>query len=133
MGTVSTLRLAQGRAGDLSTQVIGIDPETYPKVASLQYSQGGTDADIARLSEGRVAIINGIFASQEGTNPGDVITVDSPNGPKEYAVATVGTDYLNAKIATIYLSQDQLEQDFGVAIKIHIDHPIIMADKMIFI
>lgn len=113
VGVVSTLRLAQGRVAGLDTQVIGIDPRTYPQVADFEWSAGSTDAAIGQLAQGRWLIPNGIFAGQAGLTPGQAVTVDTPNGPRRYTVAGIGNDYLNAKLATVVVSQEMLERDFN--------------------
>lgn len=43
------------------------------------------------------------------------LALESPNGTKYYTVAGIATDYLNAKLATVYVSQERLAGDFGVS------------------
>lgn len=114
IGPVSTLRLSQGRVNGSDVQFIGIDPAGYAEVASFEWNAPSNDSALAQLSSGRWLIANGIFAAQHGLNPGDAVSVDTPNGPRVYHVAGVGNDYLNAKLSTVYVSQDALEKDFGV-------------------
>lgn len=113
VGVVSSLRLAEGRVAGRDTQVIGIDPQTYPLVADFEWSHGTTSAAVRQLAQGRWLIANGIFAGQAGIEPGQVVAVDTPNGPRTYTVAGIGNDYLNAKLATVYVSQDVLARDFN--------------------
>lgn len=110
---VATLRVTQGKVNGAGAQVVGIDPVDYPRVATFEFSEGGTTADIARLDEGRHLIANGIFAAQSGLRPGQKVKVTTVNGEKTYTVAAIGSDYLNAKLATIYISQDRMKEDFG--------------------
>ena len=124
VGTVSTLRVSQGRIDGLDTQFIGIDPVTYPLVADFEWSHGSTKAAIAQLSQGRWLIANGIFAGQAGLEPGQVVSVATPNGPRTYTVAGIGNDYLNAKLATVYVSQAMLERDFNATADL-----LILADR----
>ncbi|HEY5433001.1 MAG TPA: FtsX-like permease family protein [Coriobacteriia bacterium] len=114
MGTVTTLRLGQGKIAGAQVQALGIDPATYAKVASFEWSAGSSDAAIARLSQGRWLIANGIFASSHKLTVGQAVTFETPNGPKTYHVAGIGNDYLNAKLSTTYVSQDNLAKDFNV-------------------
>lgn len=111
--TVATLRLGSGRVQDVRVQVIGIDPVDYPKVATFEFSGDGQTSDIRRLGEGRTLIANGIFAAQNGVSDGQKVRVTTNNGEKTYEVVAVGSDYLNAKLATVYISQDNLKDDFG--------------------
>jgi len=65
------------------------------------------------LAKGRAIIVNGVFAAANGINIGDKLLLQTPKGEREYTVAGVGFDYLNAKIATGYISQNNLAQDFN--------------------
>jgi putative ABC transport system permease protein len=111
--TVATLRVAKTVVNDAPVQVIGIDPAAYPKVATFEFSGDGTTSDIGTLSEGRKLIANGIFAAQNGVQAGQKVQVTTINGVKTYEVAAIGSDYLNAKLGTVYISQERLKEDFG--------------------
>jgi putative ABC transport system permease protein len=113
MGTVTTLRFGQGKIDGASVQALGIDPTTYAKVASFEWAAGSSDGAIAQLGQGRWLIANGIFASAHGLVVGQAVTYDTPSGPKTYHVAGIGNDYLNAKLSTTYVSQDNLARDFN--------------------
>ncbi len=113
VGVVSTLRLAQGRVGELDTQVISIDPDTYGEIADFEWSPGSSPGAISQLTQGRWLIANGIFTGQAGLEPGMVVEVATPNGPRSFTVAGVGTDYLNAKLATVYVSHEVMARDFN--------------------
>lgn len=113
VGAVSTLRVAMGRADGTDVQVIGIDPVTYPQVATFEWATPTTDAALGQLASGRWVIANGIYAAQNGLEPGDALALRTPNGPRTYFVAGIGNDYLNAKLATVYTSQANLSRDFN--------------------
>lgn len=115
MGPVATLRMAQGRIGETDVQVMGIDPQEYPVVASFEWATGSDDAAVERLTRDRWLIANGIYAAQQGVDVGGRLVIDTPSGPRSYRVAGVGSDYLNAKLATVYVSQDDLARDFNVS------------------
>lgn len=111
---VATMRLAMARIAGGSVQFVGIDPETYPRVSSFTFSEGTGASDIADLGSGRTVLVNGIYAAQNGVRSGQVLKVETPNGVKDYTVVGIATDYLNAKLATVYISQENLAEDFGV-------------------
>jgi len=114
VGTVATMRLGQAQIGSGQVQVVGIDPVVYPKVASFTFSQGSTEADIAKLGGGRTMLVNSITSGQGGLSVGKRVQLQTPNGLEYYTVVGVATDYLNAKLSTVYISQDNLEKDFNV-------------------
>jgi putative ABC transport system permease protein len=125
MGAVSTLRLATGKIDGAEVQAIGIDPVQYPKVASFEWATGSNELAIQQLSSGRWLIVNGIYAAQHSVTVGERLVFDTPNGSKVYHVAGIGTDYLNAKLSTVYVSQDNLARDFGVTSDL-----LIMANRL---
>ncbi len=76
------------------------------------------------LAEGRAVIVNGIFASQRKVKVGDTLTLETPSGQVDYIIAGVGLDYLNAKLATGYISQANMEADFNI-----VNDMLIMANQ----
>lgn len=114
VGTVATMRLGQARIAAGQVQVVGIDPVAYPKVASFTFSKGSSESDIKKLADGRYMLVNGITAGQQGLTTGKRVQLETPNGMQYYTVVGVATDYLNAKLNTIYISQKNLERDFNV-------------------
>lgn len=125
IGPVGTLRLAQGTVGGAEVQVIGIDPRTYSKVAAFEWNTPSTDQALEQITGGRWFISNGIYASQKKLTLGQAVTIDTPNGPRVYHLAGIGNDYLNAKLSTIYVSQDNLARDFNVTSDL-----LIMANRL---
>lgn len=109
---VTTLRLGLTSANGNQLQVIGIDPATYPDIAGLEFTAGESAEAYAALGRERALIVNGIFATQSGTHVGDSLTLKTPEGDQPYRVVAIGMDYLNAKLATAYISQVNLERDF---------------------
>jgi putative ABC transport system permease protein len=114
IGAVSTLRIAQANQDGAAVQVIGIDPDEYLTVAAFDWNAGSSDAAVGQLRSGRWLIANGIYAAQHNLVVGQAILLDTPNGQRTYHLAGVGNDYLNAKLSTLYTSQDNLERDFNV-------------------
>jgi putative ABC transport system permease protein len=109
---ITTLRLGISQTKGNALQLIGIDPATYAKVAGLTFSSGNEKEAYAALANGRALIVNGIFSAQNQVKVGDVLTLRTANGDQSYQVAAIGLDYLNAKLATAYISQANLENDF---------------------
>jgi putative ABC transport system permease protein len=66
------------------------------------------------LGTGRQIIANVIYASQKGLSVGDLVMVETPRGTLGYRVAGIGSDYLNAKLSTLYISQDEMRKEFDV-------------------
>ncbi len=114
VGDVATVRIGMAKIAGGDVQMVGIDPETYARVASFTFSGDSNAGDVAKLATGRVMLVNGIYAAQNGVKPGQTLRVVTPNGVKDYRVAGIATDYLNAKLSTAYISQDNLANDFGI-------------------
>jgi putative ABC transport system permease protein len=110
---VSSLRYAQTEIKDVAVSVLGIKPEDYTQTSGLTFSQGDPATAYRELEGGRGVIMNGIGASTIGAKMGDTITLLTPTGEQRYNVVGIATDYLNAKIATAYVSQGSLASDFG--------------------
>jgi putative ABC transport system permease protein len=109
---VSSLRFAPSQADGVAVSLLGIDPATYPQVSGLTFSEGDESA-YGALSEGRAAIISPITAVSTGAGIGDEIDLIAPTGPQRYRVVGIGGDYLNSKIATVYISQANIAADFN--------------------
>lgn len=112
VAVVSSLRFAPSQADGTPVSLLGIDPATYPEVSGLTFNEGDESA-YAALSQGRTAIINPVLAMTTKAGLGDTVELITPNGRQAYTVAGIGGDYLNAKIATVYISQDNIATDFG--------------------
>ncbi|MCS7281890.1 MAG: ABC transporter permease [Anaerolineae bacterium] len=108
----TTLRLGAAAVNGLTIQVIGVDPQTYPQLSGLVFRYGDPEEAFAALGRERAMIVNGVFAAQRRVRVGDVLTLQTPAGEREYRVVGVGSDYLNAKLVTAYISHANLERDF---------------------
>jgi len=111
---VSTLRVATSTSGDVSFTVMGIDPLAYPQVSGLVFQKGDTRAAYGELARGRNLIINAPFGAFTGLTVGDEVNLLTADGERTYQIVAQANDYLNAKIATVYLSQASLASDFHV-------------------
>lgn len=121
---VTSLRLAASQANNADLQVIGIDPLKYPEISGLEFSKGEPEAAYNALSAERAIIVNGIFSTSSGIKVGDVVKLNTPDGALDYKVVGIAMDYLNAKLATGYISQANMEQDFHVSTDV-----LIMANR----
>jgi len=111
-GDISTLRFANSMVGGQAVSLLGINPETYPKVSGLDFKQGNDSAYLA-LASGRNMIVNGAFAASTQTKVGDTVELVTPTGTQKYKIVALATDLLNAKITTAFISQANLAADFG--------------------
>jgi putative ABC transport system permease protein len=110
--TVSSLRYAATTVNGKPLSLLAIDPAVYPKIASLSFQTGDAGTAYATLAGERAIIANGILASQAGLKVGDIMSLSTPTGVKPYRLVAIAGDYLNAKIMTAYISQDNLKTDF---------------------
>ena len=108
---ISTLRFAGTVLGDQAISILGINPQTFPKVSKLEFVEGDESAFLA-LDQGNQIISNGTLASILGIKVGDVLELTSPSGKADFTVAGIGSDLLNAKVNTIYMSQKNLATYF---------------------
>lgn len=111
----TSLRLAASQTKGAALQMIGIDPEVYPQISGLAFSNGDPATAYPALANGRSIIVNGMFATSAAIKTGDVLTLKTPQGDQVYNVVGVAFDYLNAKIATGYISQANLATDFNAS------------------
>jgi putative ABC transport system permease protein len=113
VGVVTSLRYAATAIDDSPVSLLGVDPATFPQVSGLLFTEGQGDQAYPALAGGRAVILNGILASALGVKLGDTFDLLTPEGTQRYTVAGVASDYLNAKIATAYISQANLAADFN--------------------
>jgi putative ABC transport system permease protein len=113
VGVVSTLRFAPTLINGVAVSAMGIDPVSYPQVSSLTFTRGEEQEAYAALSAGRALIVNGILATTAQVGVGDEVELVTPTGRRAYEVVAIAGDYLNAKIATAYISHGNIAADFG--------------------
>ncbi|HTP07666.1 MAG TPA: FtsX-like permease family protein [Anaerolineae bacterium] len=109
---ITTLRLGSSEVNGLPLQVIGIDPATFPIVSGLQFTAGDEAHAYAEMGASRAIVINGVFAAKNNVKVSDMLPLATAGGTQDYQVVGIGTDILNAKIGTGYISQANLAQDF---------------------
>jgi putative ABC transport system permease protein len=112
MGDISTFRYAGSRVNGSSVSLLGIDPETFPRVSGLYFIQGDESAYRALAGE-RALIVNTSFLTSTHTRVGDTVGLLTPGGPVPYRIAAVATDLLNVKVITAFISQANMAADFG--------------------
>ena len=109
---VSTMRYAVGSANGQQFSMLGIDPAEYTQVASLTFIEGDPTSAYAAMEREQAVIVNGILAAASGYEVGDTIQLSTPRGLKDYLVAGIAGDYLNAKVMTAYISHTNLLRDY---------------------
>jgi len=109
---VTSIRMSTSLVGETPIQVVGIDPQTYGQISGLDFVEGEPEAVFADLDNGRAVVLNGVYSAQSGIEVGDTLSLVTPEGPQDYHVVGIGNDYLNAKLPTAYISQENLAQDF---------------------
>jgi putative ABC transport system permease protein len=109
---ITTLRLSTSSTNGQPLQVIGIDPATFPIVSGLQFTAGDEAQAYAELAADRAIILNGVFAMKNNVQVGATLPLATAEGTHNYRVVGIGTDMLNAKLGTGYISQANLAQDF---------------------
>ncbi len=109
---VNTLRFASSSVNGQAVSVLGIDPVVYPKVSGLYFSEGDESA-YEKLAAGRLMIVNSSFMLATGAKVGDTFELLTFDGSVPYRVVGVASDLLNTKVTTVYISQANLQADFG--------------------
>ncbi len=110
--TVSTLRYAASQASGQVVSVLGIQPDAFQQVSGLTFVEGNKSA-YAQVDSERALITNSVFMIGTGHKVGDTVEFSTPDGQVQYRIAAVASDLLNAKINTVYISQVNLQADFG--------------------
>jgi putative ABC transport system permease protein len=110
---VSTLRFAGTQINDVAVGLLGIEPVAYTLTSGLTFTDGDPQTAYKAMNEGRSIVINGLLASTAGVKLGDEVTLLTPAGELKYTIAGIASDFLNAKTTTGYISQANIETDFG--------------------
>jgi putative ABC transport system permease protein len=113
MEVVSTLRFAGTKINEVAVGLLGIEPEAYNQTSGLTFVEGDAPTAFREMEAGRGMIINGVLGSAAGVALGDEVVVLTPTGEQTYKVVAIASDYLNAKTTTGYISQANIETDFG--------------------
>jgi putative ABC transport system permease protein len=109
---VSTLRYAGSKLDGLAVSMVGIQPVAFERVSGLYFMQGDEGA-YHELASGRNMIVNSSFLLATSVQVGDTVDLLTPDGRVPYTIVAEGSDLLNAKVTTAYISQANLEKDFG--------------------
>ena len=109
---VNTLRFATSSVNGQAVSLLGIDPVVYPEVSGLYFSEGNESA-YEELASGRTMIVNSSFMLATGAKVGDTVELLTVDGSVPYRMVAVASDLLNAKVTTVYISQSNLQADFG--------------------
>jgi len=110
--TVGTLRYATTETKGKALQVLGIDPQDYPKVVSLDFIQGRPETAFTALGSGRNAILTPLASFTLGLDQGSDMVIQTVEGPQTYHIVGVAHDVLTAKVNAVFISQANLATDF---------------------
>jgi len=110
---VSTFRFASSKLDGMAVSVLGIEPVAFEQVSGLYFMEG-EEAAYGELSSGRNMIVNSSFILATGKQVGDTVELLTADGRMPYTIVAEGSDLLNAKVTTAYISQSNLQTDFGV-------------------
>lgn len=114
MGEISTMRFAASTVGAQQVSLLGIDPQVFPKVAGLHFQQGIDFLAYQEIADSRALIANGAFLASTGTKVGDTVELTTPHGKVKYHIAAMAADLLNVKVTSAFISQANMQADFGV-------------------
>jgi putative ABC transport system permease protein len=109
---VSTFRFTTSSSGGQAVSLIGIEPVAFQQVSGLSFTAGDESA-YKEVANGRALIANGAFLVATGKKVGDTVELLTSDGKVQYRIVAVGIDLLNAKLTTAYISQANLQADFG--------------------
>jgi len=109
---VSTLRFASSHLDGLAVSMMGIEPVAFKQVSGLYFVKGD-DSGYDKLASGRNMIVNSSFVLATGKEVGDTVELLTADGRVPYTIVAEGSDMLNAKVTTAYISQANLAADFG--------------------
>jgi putative ABC transport system permease protein len=109
---VGGLRYANATVNGQALQMMGIDPDEYPKVASFDFADQQPEAAFGSLKEGRNLLLTSIGLNTLKLQVGNDITVQTPNGPQTYHIAGVANDLMTFKVTAAFISQANLAEDF---------------------
>ncbi len=112
VAAVGTLRYASSTTNGQTLEILGIDPTTYPKVASLQFNEGDPATAFPALANGRNAILTSLALSTLKLQVGDDFVMQTADGPQTYHIVGSGNDILTFKVAVAFISQANMATDF---------------------
>jgi putative ABC transport system permease protein len=110
---VADLRHAASSYNGQRLEVYGIDPQVYPLVSPMLFTEGESAQAYTKLETGRTAILNPVAALLLGVGVGDTFEMPTLEGKQPYQIVGIASDLLNFKLATIFISQDSLKADFN--------------------
>ena len=110
--TVSTLRYASSMSDGLAVSLLGIEPIAFQQVSGLSFLEGNASA-YKTIANERALIANGAFMAATGKKVGDTVELLTADGKVTYHIVAAATDLLNAKITTAFISQANMQADFG--------------------
>jgi putative ABC transport system permease protein len=110
---VSTFRYASSMSDGLTVSLLGIEPVVFQQVSGLSFLEGNPSSAYKTIASERALIANGSFMAATGKKVGDTVDLLTADSKVTYRIAAVATDLLNAKITTAFISQANMQADFG--------------------
>jgi putative ABC transport system permease protein len=108
----SGMRYASSTYNGQPLEIMGLDPQSYPKVAQLDFVKGNPDETYTALGTGRNAIVNSLMASVLKLDMGGEFTLQTADGPQAYHVVGIANDLVSMKLNVVFISQANLKADF---------------------
>src|SRR5438477_13145595 len=91
---------------------MSIGLQTYRLISKIDFNMGTPDESFAVLSTGRNAMLTSLTALALHVDVGGTFVVESPTGPQTYHVVAIANDTLTFKVDAVYISQENLKNDF---------------------
>jgi putative ABC transport system permease protein len=108
---VSSMRYAGSMINDQAVSLMGIDPQNFPQISSLEFTEGDESA-YKEIANGNNLIANGVFMNAMGAKLGDTVDLVTSNGKITFRITAVATDILNTKVTTAFISQENMARYF---------------------
>ncbi len=92
--------------------MLGIDPNTYPQVASLDFNNGQADEAFAALGTGATRSSARWRWRRSRRSTAATSVMQTAEGAQTYHVVGVASDVLTFKVDAVFISQANLAADF---------------------
>jgi putative ABC transport system permease protein len=111
--TVGGIRYGSSASNGQALEVLGIDPQSYPRFSSITFVAGNEVEAYAAMSAGRGAVMTSLGSTAMGLKVGDTFPLETPTGQHTYQLVGIADDILTFKLNAIYISQTNLAADFN--------------------
>jgi putative ABC transport system permease protein len=115
VGTVVSIRAANAVHAGTVIPLIGIDPDTFPRVHRYGFQEQEPGDPYAALAAGRAVFINGYLRDHQHLSLGGMLSVETAQGAVDYRIVAVLDEYTSGGGENYaVISQANLARDFGV-------------------